>query len=36
MIVAPIAEGASFRLDPNGPCAICGEGACKRYAPGAP
>jgi hypothetical protein len=34
MTVVAIAESASFRLDPNGPCALCGESVCHRYTPG--
>jgi hypothetical protein len=35
MRVAPIGPGAggSFRLDPEGPCAVCGEASCRRFTP---
>ncbi len=34
MVVVPIGTSASYRLDPTGPCAICGESICKKYQPG--
>ncbi|HLM91327.1 MAG TPA: hypothetical protein VK424_04660 [Thermoplasmata archaeon] len=34
MVVLPIGTSDSFRLDPSGPCAICGEGVCRHFAPG--
>ena len=33
MLVVPIPETDSFRLDPAGPCAICGESVCRRFQP---
>lgn len=34
MRVVPIERGGgSFRLDPDGPCAICGEPGCHRFTP---
>ena len=35
MIVVAISDGGlgGFRLDPDGPCALCGSGSCARYAP---
>ncbi len=34
MTVQPIGTSGNFRLDPSGPCAICGESACRHYTPG--
>jgi len=34
MVVVAIAPNASYRLDPSGPCAICGESVCRRFQPG--
>ncbi len=36
MVVVSIGSSASFRLEASGPCAICGEAACRRFTPGAP
>ncbi|HXY46905.1 MAG TPA: hypothetical protein VEK13_03280 [Thermoplasmata archaeon] len=36
MVVVPIGSTFSFRLEPTGPCAICGEAVCRRFQPGAP
>ncbi|MCI4350063.1 MAG: hypothetical protein L3K15_00910 [Thermoplasmata archaeon] len=35
MKVAPVEERrpGGFRLEPTGPCAVCGESACPRFAP---
>ncbi len=35
MVVVPATTSANFRLDPSGPCILCGEAACRRYTPGA-
>jgi len=34
MTVQPVGTSGNFRLEPSGPCAVCGESACRRYAPG--
>ncbi|MGI0070829.1 MAG: hypothetical protein ACRECT_01965 [Thermoplasmata archaeon] len=34
MVVTSVGSSANFRLDPSGPCAICGEAACHRFTPG--
>ena len=34
MVVVPVGDSANFRLDPSGPCVICGEANCKRFTPG--
>ncbi|MGD1099192.1 MAG: hypothetical protein ABR888_02455 [Thermoplasmata archaeon] len=34
MEVVAIGTSASFRLQPTGPCALCGEAVCHRYTPG--
>ncbi|MCI4317183.1 MAG: hypothetical protein L3J96_01470 [Thermoplasmata archaeon] len=34
MRVVPVAESGSFRLEPNGPCSLCGEAACRQFTPG--
>ncbi|MGA8543091.1 MAG: hypothetical protein WB947_06100 [Thermoplasmata archaeon] len=36
MLVVPVGSSASFRLDPSGPCALCGEGVCRKFTPGGP
>ncbi|MFZ0699387.1 MAG: hypothetical protein WAN74_04265 [Thermoplasmata archaeon] len=35
MQVEAILGSASFRLEPTGPCAVCGEGLCRKFSPGA-
>jgi hypothetical protein len=34
MVVVPVGSTGNFRLDPVGPCAICGEGGCRKFSPG--
>jgi hypothetical protein len=34
MVVVPVGATGNFRLDPIGPCSICGEATCKRFTPG--
>ncbi len=34
MVVVPTAGAGNFRLDPSGPCAICGEAVCRKFTPG--
>lgn len=34
MAVAPIGTSGNYRLEPTAPCAICGEGICRKYSPG--
>lgn len=36
MVVVPVGASGNFRLDPSGPCALCGESVCRKFAPGAP
>ncbi|HXQ94818.1 MAG TPA: hypothetical protein VN864_06620 [Thermoplasmata archaeon] len=33
LLVAPIAAGSGFLLEPTGPCAICRESVCPKFAP---
>jgi hypothetical protein len=30
-----IAGTASFRLEASGACAVCGDGVCRKFSPGA-
>ena len=32
-VVRPVGISSSFRLDPGGPCAVCGEANCRAYVP---
>jgi len=34
MVVVPIGTSGNYRLEATGPCALCGEGACRAFAPG--
>jgi hypothetical protein len=34
MVVVPIGTSGNFRLEPSGPCALCGEGICRKFSPG--
>ena len=36
MRVAPISPrpGGSYRLVADGPCAVCGDAGCRKFAPG--
>jgi hypothetical protein len=34
MVVAPVGSSGNFRLDPSGPCALCGEAVCRHFTPG--
>ncbi|MCI4339011.1 MAG: hypothetical protein L3J68_01595 [Thermoplasmata archaeon] len=34
MVVVPVGVSASFRLEPSGPCAICGDAVCRKFTPG--
>ncbi|HTZ61966.1 MAG TPA: hypothetical protein VMC82_04945 [Thermoplasmata archaeon] len=34
MVVIAVAGNANYRLEPSGPCAICGESVCKKFTPG--
>ncbi|HTW39627.1 MAG TPA: hypothetical protein VMF04_02045 [Thermoplasmata archaeon] len=36
MVVQPIGSSGNFRLEPFGPCALCGEGVCRKFAPAGP
>jgi hypothetical protein len=36
MVVVGSGTGGNFRLDPSGPCAICGEAVCRKFTPGGP
>jgi hypothetical protein len=36
MVVVPIGTTGNYRLEASGPCVICGEGTCRKYAPGEP
>ncbi|HTW55530.1 MAG TPA: hypothetical protein VMG36_03675 [Thermoplasmata archaeon] len=31
MVVAPAPGGGGYRLDPSGPCQLCGEASCRAY-----
>jgi hypothetical protein len=33
MVTKVLAGSASYRLDPVGPCSICGASACPAYVP---
>ncbi|MHB1931768.1 MAG: hypothetical protein ACYCPV_02095 [Thermoplasmata archaeon] len=33
MVVVPIGTSGSFRLDPQGPCALCAAAVCPRFSP---
>ncbi|MFI5414956.1 MAG: hypothetical protein ACHQ16_04730, partial [Candidatus Lutacidiplasmatales archaeon] len=35
MRVAPVGAGSpgNFRLEPTGPCAVCGDAGCARFTP---
>ncbi|HLN50763.1 MAG: hypothetical protein ACLQD9_03165 [Thermoplasmata archaeon] len=34
MVVKPVEGSASFRLEPSGPCQVCGEALCRKFTPG--
>ncbi len=34
MVVVPMGSSGNFRLEPSGPCALCGEAVCRKYSPG--
>ncbi|MCI4365492.1 MAG: hypothetical protein L3K10_05470 [Thermoplasmata archaeon] len=34
MVVVAIGLSGGFRLEPSGPCALCGEATCRRFTPG--
>ncbi len=34
MVVTPVGASGNFRLDPSGPCTICGEGVCRKFTAG--
>ncbi|HXQ48170.1 MAG TPA: hypothetical protein VN842_00105 [Thermoplasmata archaeon] len=34
MVVLPVGASGNFRLEPSGPCALCGEGICRKFSPG--
>jgi len=34
MVVVPVGTTGNYCLDPSGPCALCGEGVCRKFAPG--
>jgi hypothetical protein len=34
MVVVRLETSANWRLQPTGPCEICGEATCKRFTPG--
>ncbi|MGA8303963.1 MAG: hypothetical protein WA691_00650 [Thermoplasmata archaeon] len=34
MVVRPVEGSANFRLEPSGPCGVCGEAECRKFAPG--
>jgi len=36
MVTRPIGTTSNFRLEPSGPCAICGEAGCRQYVPAVP
>ncbi|HXW67846.1 MAG TPA: hypothetical protein VEL82_08250 [Thermoplasmata archaeon] len=36
MVVVPLSGAAGARLEASGPCAVCGEAACRHYSAGAP
>ncbi len=33
MVVVPIGTTGNFRLEPSGPCALCGDTVCLHFAP---
>ncbi|HYB63328.1 MAG TPA: hypothetical protein VEE86_02770 [Thermoplasmata archaeon] len=33
MVTRPVERSSNFRLDPGGPCAICGAENCRAYVP---
>jgi hypothetical protein len=32
-VVVHVDRSANWRLDPSGPCQLCGEANCRKYAP---
>jgi len=34
MVVVPVGATGNYRLEPTGPCALCGEGTCRKFSPG--
>jgi hypothetical protein len=36
MQVVPTRESGGYRLEPSGPCGLCGEGVCRKFSPGGP
>ncbi len=34
MVVVAVGASGNFRLEPSGPCAICGEAVCRKFATG--
>jgi hypothetical protein len=36
MTVQPAASSGNYRLEPSGPCALCGEGVCRKFTPTGP
>ncbi|HTT15916.1 MAG TPA: hypothetical protein VMH49_00955 [Thermoplasmata archaeon] len=35
MVTRAIPGSSNVRLEPSGPCVLCGEGTCRVYAPSA-
>jgi hypothetical protein len=33
MVVVRIEGSANWRLDPSGPCQLCGESVCRKFTP---
>ncbi|HYA57508.1 MAG TPA: hypothetical protein VEH57_03480 [Thermoplasmata archaeon] len=33
MVVVATSATANFRLEPSGPCVLCGEAGCRKYVP---
>ncbi len=34
MVVVPAGGTGNFRLEPSGPCVLCGEAVCRKFTPG--